>query len=229
MPSAERPFEPLLNEYGHIFPLFSSCPCCSVDKAAVFWQLGGDALSVCTYRALVEIRHPSPLLGFSWAHRRVLLVAMQSAAMSDAALRPGSQLPADWSSPCISLAYRPAVRLRSKPRFPSGLFRYAVSGNFFLTSDLFILSSLTLLYGTFLQLGCTVLSFWPNPRFLCLEWSERVPRSVPQVKSSSVFRCVLHLLKACPSPALLCCLSRSEGRTGAPPGWALPSDPAHLV
>lgn len=48
-PSAERRFKLLPNERGHIFLLsFPRAPCCAVDKGAVFWQLGGDALSVCT-------------------------------------------------------------------------------------------------------------------------------------------------------------------------------------
>lgn len=37
----------------------------AVDKVAVFWQLGGNALSVCTYRTLMEMCHPSTSLGLT--------------------------------------------------------------------------------------------------------------------------------------------------------------------
>lgn len=97
--SAERLFELLLNEHGHIFPLSVPCtPGCTVDKAAVFWQLGGDALSVCTCRTLMETCHPSPSLGSGclcssyWGHWLVVLVAMQKAVMLGTDHRAGRHL-----------------------------------------------------------------------------------------------------------------------------------------
>uniref|UniRef100_A0A8C0B2C5 Uncharacterized protein n=1 Tax=Buteo japonicus TaxID=224669 RepID=A0A8C0B2C5_9AVES len=100
-------FELLPNDHGHIFPLsFPRARCCTVDKAAVFWQLGGDALSVCIYRTLMEMCHPSPLPGFSlplcslrWGHQLVLSVAMQRATVLGTDHRPGRHLQSKRKKP----------------------------------------------------------------------------------------------------------------------------------
>lgn len=94
----------------------------------------------------MEMCHPSPLLGFY----SPLLIVLGTSAGSFGGDAKSSDCRAqiidqadncvqNSKSPCVSLAYHSVVRPGSKPLFSPCLFRFSISRNFFLMSDLFIL------------------------------------------------------------------------------------------
>ena len=157
--------------------------------------------------------HPSSLLGFNLP----LLVPPGTLAGSfggkaksnNARHNPGRRLHAKWKKPLHQSCLRSVVRLGCTPLFPSASLDFKFQGFFPDVRFIYLFCNPSL---CFVSLFCSwtvpfcpfdlTLGFWV--------WSFWV-RESPGVCTTaevllSVFKCILHLLKACPPPALLCCL-----------------------